>query len=283
MIVLNQGKALAPGDLGINVRDARGQLVDPALIQYSIFQKAPDGTKVLASPPLLVPERASTGVYYVGGGIPSNWEGEYLLIWYLRQFQNDREVQVDEEFSVVRIDPATTSFEAPSVLLAKRPGLNPRLVECIIKVRELLSDENPERNYFFRPPTPGKEVAGFNNRVGFIWTDQTIIRMLRLAMQQANSWNPRNRTEYTVENAPEAFREAIAVGAASWCLGKEAARWAEEEMSYSLNGVSLDLHKAQTYQSLAQEYSAEFKEWLPLLTEPAPCSKGVRQQRWLLG
>lgn len=283
MRVFNQGKVLSPGDLGLNVRDSNGQLVDPTAISYSIFSQTPDGTLKLVSPPKFAPTRSSCGVYFVNGHIPSDFEGMYRLVWYLQQYGDTDEVQLFEEFEVICLDPATTSFEAPSVLVTPRPALNKVLAECIIKVRELLSDESPERNYHFRPPTTGRIVAGFNDRVGFIWTDRTIIRMLRLAMEQANTWNPMNLTNYTVENAPRAWQEAIAVGAAHWCLSKEAARWTADEFSYSLNGVSLDLHKAQEYEALANDYAAEFKEWLPNLTANRPCTVGLRQQRWLLG
>jgi hypothetical protein len=283
MLTLNQGKTLTPGDLGINVRDGEGRLVDPALISYTIFAVNEKEDRILASPPKLHPSRSTTGVFWATGIVPTSWMGLMNLVWYLKQYEGDVERQIVEEFEVVRIDPATTSFEAPSVLLAAKPGMSKVMVERIIAVRELLSDENPDRNYHFRPPTEGKVVAGFNERVGYIWNDRTIIRMLRLAIQMANTWNPMGLTNYTVENAPIAWAEAIAVGAAAKCLSKEGARWEADEFDYSLNGVSLSLHKAQEYQSLANDYSAEFKEWLPNLTANRPAVVGLRQQRWLLG
>jgi len=180
------------------------------------------------------------------------------------------------------VNPLTSSFDAPSVLLTSKPGLNNKVINLIMMVRELLSDENPDRNYHFLPPTPGQVVAGFNQRVGFLWNDATIIRMLRLNIQKLNTWNPMNLDSYTLESAPEAWGSAAALGAAASCLGKEAARWTAEEFAYSLNGVSLDLHKASEYQSIAQSYQQEFSEWAPLLTANRPCSSGLRQQRWIL-
>jgi len=228
------------------------------------------------------PGMVSPGIYYVAGSIPTIWEGRYDLIWYLKQFPNSNQEQIVEEFEVVRVDPARSSFEAPSVLFTSQPGLNPILANLIMTVRELLSDENPDRNYHFRPPTSGSVVAGFNDRVGFIWTDKTIIRMLRLATAKLNTWNPMAQTNYTPETAPADWGQCICVGAAAMCLGKEAARWSAEGMSYSLNGVSLDLNKASEYQSLGQEYEQEFQTWAPLITANRPASVGLRQQRWLL-
>lgn len=283
MLVLNQGKTLQPGDLGLVVRDARGNIVEPASIQYSIFSVSASGEQTLASAPKMVPGRAAFGTYYVNVTIPTAWEGYFHLVWYLKQYADSPEETIFEEFQVVRIDPARTSFEAPSVLVTSRPGISPKLARHIIMVRELLSDENPDRNYHFRPPTPGKVVADFNSRVGYIWTDATITRMLKLAMSQLNTWNPMNLTEYRIENAPEAWADAAAVGAAAHCLSKEAARWAAEEFGYSLNGISLDINKAASYQSLADSYKSEFQEWAPNLTANRPCVAGLRQARWLLG
>jgi hypothetical protein len=283
MRVFNQGKTLTPGDMGLNVRDANGQLIDPTGISYTIFAIDDAGNKVLASAPKLQPARSTTGVFYITGVVPTAWLGQMNLVWYLQQYPGDAETSIFEEFEVVKIDPLTTSFEAPSAILSTRPGLNKVLIERIMGTRELLSDEDPDRNYHFRPPTQGKVVAGFNDRVGFIWTDRTIIRMLRLAMEMANTWNPMNLYGYSVENAPRAWGEAITVGAAAKCLSKEAARWEADEFDYSLNGVSLTLHKAAEYQSLANDYSSEFKDWLPNLTANRPASVGLRQQRWLMG
>ena len=282
MLVLNQGKTLTPGDLGLNVRDASGRLIDPAGIAYALFSVGADAVRTLISAPKMLPARCTTGVYFVPGVISSFWEGRYDLIWYLQQFPNEAECQIFEEFEVCRIDPITSSFDAPSVLLTSKPGLSKILVERIMTVRELLGDSSPDRNYHFIPPESGQTVAGFNQRVGFIWTDATIIRMLRLNIQKLNTWNPLGETNYTCESAPKAWGEAMALGAAASCLSKEAAIWTAESFDYSLNGISLSLKKGPEYQSLAQSYLAEFTEWAPLLTANRPASVGLRQQRWII-
>jgi len=119
--------------------------------------------------------------------------------------------------------------------------------------------------------------------VGYIWLDPTILRMLDIAIAKLNTWNPKNLTSFTLENVPRDWGKCAAVGAASSCLTAEGARWAADEFSYSLNGVSLDINKSQLYQSLGQSYQQEFQEWAPLITAIRPMSVGLRQQRWLLG
>ena len=283
MVTFTQGKTLKPGDLGINIRDEAGRLLDPTSIQYSIFHVTQEDVRTLASAPKLYPTRASCGTFYIDMTIPAIWEGRFDLVWYLRQYPTSPEKTVFEDFRVEHVDPATTSFEAPSMLITSKPGINRRIAEGIVMTRELLSDTNPERDYHFRPPTAGKIVAEFNQRVGFIWVDSTIVRMLRLSVSMLNTWNPMNLTDYTLETAPKAWMDAASVGAAAHCLGKEAARWAEEEMGYSINGVSLDINKSSLYSGLMESYKSEFQTWAPLICANRPTSAGLRQARWLLG
>jgi hypothetical protein len=41
---------------------------------------------------------------------------------------------------VPAVDPATTSFDAPSVLVTSRPGMSLRIANHVMMTRELLSD-----------------------------------------------------------------------------------------------------------------------------------------------
>jgi hypothetical protein len=215
--------------------------------------------------------------------IPSVWSGKHRLVWYIQQNPEDQEVQVYEDFEVQPLNFGTTSAEAPNLALAQAPATSQKMANLIAVVRELLSDENPDRNYHFRPPTPGKTVAGYSTRVGFIWEDRTILRMLDLALVRLCTANPLIDYQWNLNTAPDHWAKAACVGAAAFCLTKEAARWAADEFGYSLNGVSLDINKAQTYQSLGSEYQSEFEEWAKSISATKPHSVGLRQSRWLLG
>jgi hypothetical protein len=306
MLTLTSGKTLGAGDLSLLVRDQNNALIDPASISYSIFQtnsQAPlrvqgsyDQTSptalndqfslegaTLVGQPKMLPTRASQGAYYIPLTIPTGWQGIYRVVWYLTQYAGGEESRVFEDFVVQPIDPLTTSFEAPSALIAPKPVVKSKYAVPIMYVRERLSDTNPDRNYHFRPPTPGKVVAGFNTRVGFIWPDATIIRMLDIAIAKLNTWNPKNYMNWTLDSVPRDWGMCAGTEAAAMCLTGEAARWAADEFSYSLNGISLDINKAALYQSLSQTLHQEFTEWAPLITANRPFSAGLRQQRWLLG
>lgn len=285
MITLTQNKTLGTGDLSIAVRDANGALYDPATITYSIFT-APDvqGNQTLVGAPNLTPTRATLGQYFVSMTIPTGMLGQFQLVWSLQQYAiTDPVDTIKVDFTVINIDPLAGSFEAPSAIIAARTGVSQRTAELVMYVRELLSDTNPDRNYHFRPPTPGKVVAGFNTRMGFVWTDSTILRMLDISIAQLNTWNTKNLYSFNVNTLPDDWGKCAAIGAASKCLMGESARWTADEFGYSLNGVSLDLHKADGYRGLAESYKQEFETWAPLITANRPFSAGLRQQRWLLG
>lgn len=282
MIAFAQGKQLGPGDLSLVVRDETGAPFTPANISYSLFSNQ-NGMDVLVSQPNITPASTGTGMYHVGMTIPTLWNGQYKLIWYVERNPGDPQTTIYEDFQVVPFNPISSSTEAMSVFLALKPGLDARTAEMVMNVRELLSDTNPDRNYHFRPPTAGKTVAGYTSRVGFIWEDSTIIRMIKLSIAQLNTFNPLNTFSYTIDSAPDTWIEAACLGAASKCLTAEAARWIADEFGYSLNGVSLDLNKSQNYQGLGAAYSQEFLQWAPQITANRPASVGLRQSRWLLG
>ncbi len=284
MLALSQGKNLGSGDLSITTRDESGVPFDPSAITYSIFSVDPNTqSQTLVSQPNSTPSFLASGQYYVSMTIPTLWNGFFKLVWYVTRNSGDAITTIYEDFQVVPFNPVTNTTEAMSVFLALRPGMTAKAAEYVMNVRELLSDTNPDRNYHFRPPTSAKTVAGYTSRVGFIWDDSTIIRMLRLTLAQLNTWNPLNLYNYSIDSAPEPWAEAACLGAASKCLSAEGARWAAEEFGYSLNGVSLDLNKSATYQNLGSAYSAEFQVWAPLITANRPGSVGLRQSRWLLG
>ena len=282
MLVLPVGKTLGPGDLTLMVRDERNQPATPVSINYSLFKVERDGAQVLVAEPMQAPAQQELGLYYVAMTVPSSWaEGVYRIVWAMQQTAAAPEVTVVEDFSVMMLRPETSSIEAPSVLIARRLNVTEKVAEIIMQVRKLLRDDNPDRNYNFRPPTSGRVVAGYTTRVGFIWEDETILRMLKLVVAQINTSNPRAVYDYNLEGLDENWAQCAALGAAAKCLTAEAARWIADEFGYSLNGVSLDLEKSTKYQGLGQQYAEEFKEWMVPLTANKPTSRGLRQMKWL--
>lgn len=317
MITFTQGMTLGASNLSILVRDATGALVDPALINYTIFHVTdqipmkitqayeydlhqpqnmgggpplPNEDVQLAGMPQQVPTRVSQGAYYVPITIPTTWKGVYRLVWNIQMYPDCPLDTVVEVFVVQSIDPANPGFEAPSVIIAVPESIvnsgmtTPAMfAKAVMYVRELLSDTNPDRNYHFRPPTPSRVVAGYNTRVGYIWLDASILMMLDTAISMLNWYNPMNVYNYTLDTIPLDWGRIAAMGAAGLCLKMEGNRWAADQFSYSLNGVSLDINKADLYGGLGETYMTQFNTMAPLVTANRPISAGLRQQRWLLG
>ena len=285
MITLTQSKPLGPGDLALLVRDSNGALTDPVSLTYSIFSINPqNGGASLVAGPQSAPARAGQGAFYVNITVPTNWQGQYQLQWQLKMFASSPVDTIMEDFFVQSVNPASSSFEAPSVIIAQNPTVvNQKYAKVVMQVRELLSDENPDRNYHFRPPTPGKIVAGYTTRVGYIWTDVTILRMINTSISILNWFNKKNIYSFTIDTIPLDWGNIASLKAASLCLTKEAARWQADGFNYSLNGISLDLNKAEGYRALASDLSAQFDELADKVTANRPVSVGLRQQRWLLG
>jgi hypothetical protein len=249
----------------------------------------PEGA-TLALPPQQTPVRASVGTYYAQFTIPTTWKGVYKIVWQLQEFAgNCPQSYVHMDFVTQTVDPADPAFEAPSMIIGKQLSIasartTPAMyAQAIRAVRELLSDTNPDRNYHFRPPTPGKVVSNYTTRVGFIWLDTTILVNLSISISMLNVYNPMNYYAWTLDTIPADWGNIAALEAAALCLSGESARWAADEFSYSLNGVSLDINKSALYQSLAATYSQQFNTMAPLVTANRPVSAGLRQQRWLLG
>jgi len=318
MVTFTQGTTLGPNNLSILVRDANGALIDPALLNYTIFKITdtipmkidqayewdlhqpqnmaggpplpPEGW-TLASLPQQVPTRVSQGAYYVPITIPTTWKGVYRLVWNLQLYSTNCPIDtVQETFVVQNVDPTNPGFEAPSTVIAVPPSIvnvgnaTPEMIaKAVMYVRWNLSDTNPDRNYHFRPPTPGRVVAGFNTRVGFIWLDTQILMALDQAISMLNLYNPKNIYNWTLDTIPKDWGNIAALGAAGLCLSSEAIRWAGDQFAYSLNGVTLDINKADLYRGLGDAYMQQFNNMAPLVTANRPVSVGLRQQRWLLG
>lgn len=317
MVTFTQGMTLGASNLSILVRDATGALVDPTVINYTIFHVTdqipmkitqayeydlhqpqnmaggpplPDEGMALVGCPQAVPTRVSQGAYYVPITIPTTWRGVYRLVWNIQMYPEAALDTVMEVFVVQDIDPANPGFEAPSVIIAVPSSIvnaghaTPAMyAQAVMYVRQLLSDTNPDRNYHFRPPTSSRVVAGYNTRVGFIWLDASILMFLDMAISMLNVYNPMNLYNWTLDTIPRDWGNIAAMGAAAFCLQMEGNRWAADQFSYSLNGVSLDINKADLYSGLGTTYMTQFNTMAPLVTANRPCSMGLRQQRWLLG
>jgi hypothetical protein len=137
-----RGQQLGRNDLNIFLVDANGTPVDAAEISYALFDVTL-GSEVLVGGQKRNPSHPSLGEYFASVVVPLDANmGLYRVRWNFRETLAGPIQQVVQEFEVVdKVSPgqyvaAYTSSET----------------DLIRRMRILLRDQNPARNYHFRPP-----------------------------------------------------------------------------------------------------------------------------------
>ena len=270
-ICFNIGQQLGPKDLYINVRDLTNQFVDPYEIKYNIFDNT-GGTPILMPPAERAPERVSVGNYWVNMAISNSANiGEYLLQWVIRDTSTSTPRTVEQSFGVVGLNVQTLI-----------PELDPVRTDLLIKLRDFLRDNNPDRNYHFRPPTDRDVIRGYTEKFGFIWEDRELLSYLELAADYVSLWPPRQ--VITLDSIPMGgWRMLIIWQAAYMALQALTINWIEEEFGYSIQGISLDLDKSSKYQNMAESIGQKVETTIEKAKSGVKITRGLQQQKWRVG
>lgn len=270
-ICFNIGQQLGPKDLYIVVRDINNQFADPYEIKYDIFDVT-GGTPILMPPGGRDPERSSVGNYWVNIPISQNATvGEYLLQWRLKDTSSSSPRVIEQSFAVVGLDVRVTV-----------PQLDPVRTDLVLKLRDLLRDNNPDRNYHFRPPTDREVIRGYTEKFGYIWEDRELLTYLELAADYVSLWPPRQYI--TLDTIPkDGWRMLILWQAAYLALQALTLNWIEEEFGYSIQGISLDIEKSQKYQSMADSLSAKIDSTIEQAKRGVKVTMGLQQNRFRVG
>lgn len=134
-VAFKPGQALTENDLKIAIRDSGGNLVDPSYIRYSLFDVT-TGVEVLIGSADRIPATSGTGLFHVDATIPLDSNiGDWLVRWNFRETPTSPLVEVIQEFNVVE-ESVTVSVTGDAVA-----------DEYIRRLRILLRDNNPDRNY----------------------------------------------------------------------------------------------------------------------------------------
>jgi len=95
--------------------------------------------------------------------------------------------------------------------------------------------------------------------LGVRFTTDMIERAMVNMVDSFNLMNPPTNIHYTVENFP--FRSVLLLGTSAYLLRSAAINEANNELSYSANGVTVnDKDKAQTFLGISGQLMGEFKE-----------------------
>lgn len=219
-VAYQPGQTLTKEDLKIVIRDNSGNLVDPYYIRYSMFDYT-TGVEVLIGAPDQIPATTGVGQYFVSTTMPLDSNiGDWVVRWNFRETIGAPLVQVVQEFNIVAKDVKTdiTSEDAEQLLIRR--------------LRIILRDNNPDRNYRFRPPASEKFIQAQAQVFGYVWEDYELYEYLLMAVDYFNTAPP--VTGISLINTPERWRAVVLLKAASLACGAVALNWIVDE--YSLVG-----------------------------------------------
>lgn len=155
-VVYYPGQTLTEKDLYIITRNQIGNQADVYKISYSVSQRI-SGLEILISPQELTPIRLGVGHYFANYQIPGDaLPGDYYIRWKFNETPSSEENFATQEFAVID----------GSVIVTSIYGENEKTL--IRKLRYILRDNNPDRNYHFMPPAQEEVIQGFTQKFGYV-------------------------------------------------------------------------------------------------------------------
>ena len=134
-VAFHKGYTLSPNDLQIVIRDINGNPIDPYYIVYSLYD-ATTGLEVLIGSPDLTPATTGVGMYYANATVPLDANiGDWLIRWNFMESPTSPLIEAVQEFNVVG-DNTVVSVTG-----------NPSIDKLVHRLRILIRDNNPDRNY----------------------------------------------------------------------------------------------------------------------------------------
>jgi hypothetical protein len=268
-VAYQPGQTLTQDDLKILIRDNIGNLVDPFYIRYSIFDYT-TGVEVLIGAPDRIPATMGVGVYYANTTMPLDANiGDWVVRWNFRETSASPTVQVVQEFNIVASDVKTdiTSIDSEQLMVRR--------------LRIILRDNNPDRNYRFRPPASEKFIQAQAQVFGYVWEDYELYEYLLMGIDFFNTAPP--VTGISLLQTPDRWRSVVLLKAASLACGALALNWIVDEYDYSISGVSLNIEKSSKYQAMKESFETEYDKILELAKRSIKIAIGLKQPRYGIG
>jgi len=267
-----KGQQLGPEDLNICLENSSGTPANAAEIYYSLYDFT-TGREVLLGAPRRSPASSEVGKYYASIIIPLDANiGLYRVRWTFRETLGGPVHQAIQEFEVI-----------------DRAVLVPDMTDCetdlVRRLRTMLRDNNPDRNYHFRPPAHEETVNQFNRVFGYIWEDAELKEFLERALDAVIAAPPRTPFASISELSrwPPEWRTLLLTGAANYALLALMINWIAEEFDYSIGGISLNLDKSSKYEAAANNFKDLFESQLERAKQTVKIVKGLQQPRFGIG
>lgn len=222
------------------------------------------------------PVNAAVGEYYAALLVPSSATiGEYRIRWAVQQTATSAAQEVVMRFQVVEegivTDAASFSdFEAA----------------MIAKLRILLRDNNPDRNYRFRPPEHEGTVGQYNRVFGYIWEDDELLEYLERSVDWWNMFPPETEELNSIDRLCKykpVWRTAILWNAITHACFALAANMTADEFDYSIGGVSLSIEKSGKYESLKANAEGQFDKATEAKARTVKIMRGLKQPKYGIG
>lgn len=268
-----RGQQLGRDDLNIFLENSNNTPTNAAEISFALFDNT-TGMEVLLGSPVRPPANPSVGEYYASVVVPLDANlGSYRIRWTFRETVGGPIEQVVQEFDVVDKVTLQTSQYTDTQL------------DLIRRLRILLRDNNPDRNYHFRPPAHEETVQQFNRVFGFIWEDPELEEYLEEAMNLITAAPPRTpfaNLDQFIQVRPE-WRTLLLNGAMMQAIFAVMLNWIADEFDYSIGGVSLNLEKSAKYESAYQAIKDAWTEQLDRAKATVKIIAGLQQPKYGIG
>ena len=223
-VAFKRGSTTGSSDLNITIRDTLNNLMDPYRLEYAVYDRT-TGLEVLMGSPVNTPVRLSQGQYYAQVVIAADGNvGDWLIRWTVQDTSVDPVYQTVQEFNVVG-DSMIASFTGDANFDA-----------LIHSLRIILRDNNPDRNYKFRPPSSEKFIQGQTQVFGFIWEDEEMVEYLYMAVDDFNSRPPTTGLQMgNLWGSERRWRTTIIIRAAAFACFAISMNWIADEFSVGKN------------------------------------------------
>lgn len=270
-----RGQQLGREDLNIFLTNSNGTPSNAAEIHYALFDVT-TGKEVLLGVPRRRPANSSRGEYYASVIIPLDANlGNYRVRWTMRELVGGPIQQVLQEFTVID----------KVLALPDQPLFSNIEHDCIRRLRILIRDNNPDRNYHFRPPAHEDTVRQFNRVFGYIWQDGELGEFIERSLNEIIAYPP--RTPFASVDHMVAYRRewttVLLTGAMWFALHSLQINWIADEFDYSIGGVSLNLDKSSKYEAAAQATAETFDKQLEKAKATVNFIKGLQQPKYGTG
>lgn len=156
----------------------------------------------------------------------------------------------------------------------------------LLESSKAVVSNSPDRNYRFRPPEHEGDVKSYNEIFGYVWEDEELLTYIQCALDWWNMMPPETENLCTIEllvrNKPT-WKTAILWGAIVHAATALAFNWTQEQFSYSIGGISLDIQKASNYESLKQNAEGQLEKATEAKSRTTKYIRGLKQPRWGIG